>query len=131
MFAYAVRRVIYMIPIVFGVILFTFILFYVVNSPDALALKELQKAANPDTIRQWKLDKGFLTYTQEGLVKKRLIESGELDGINNIGDGDVRPVSKWSLFLQYLFDLITFNFGRDRDDRLISQVLLQGAVPSL
>lgn len=131
MFAYAVRRVLYMIPIVFGVILFTFILFYVVNSPDALAMKELQKAANPETIRQWKIDKGFLTYTEQGLEKKQFIESGKSPQGLTISDEDVRPVSRLILFFQYAWDLLTFNFGRDRDDRLVSQVLLKGTVPSL
>ena len=131
MFTYAIRRIFYMIPILFGVILFTFILFYVINSPDALALKELQKAANPETIRQWKLDKGFLTYTQQGLEKKHRIESGQVPAGTTLTDADVCSVSKWVLFRGYLFDLATFDFGRDRDDRLVSQVLLQGLIPSL
>lgn len=131
MFAYTIRRLAYMIPIVFGVILFTFILFYVVNSPDALAMKELQKAANPETIRQWKIDKGFLTYTRQGLEKKRLIEWGQAPQGLAITDEDVRPVSRPVLFFQYVWDVLTFDFGRDRDDRLVSQVLLGGAVPSL
>jgi peptide/nickel transport system permease protein len=120
-----------MIPIVFGVVLLTFTLFYVVNSPDALAMKELQKAANPETIRQWKIDRGFLTYTDQGLEKKRWIQSGQAPAGLSITDQDVRPVSRLILFFQYTKDLLTFNFGRDRDDRLVSQVLLKGAVPSL
>ncbi len=131
MFAYTVRRLLYAVPILFGVILFTFILFYMVNSPDALAIKELQKAANPDTIRQWKLDKGFLEYTEQGREKIRRIQSGEAPEGTTITEDDVRPVSKLVLFGRYFTDVLTLDFGRDRDDRLVSQVLLDGVVPSL
>ena len=131
MFAYTIRRLLYAVPILFGVILFTFVLFYMVNSPDALAIKELQKAANTETIRQWKLNKGFLEYTESGLKKKELIESGKAPEGTAITDEDVRPVSRFVLFLHYFTDVLTLDFGRDRDDRLVSEVLLNGVVPSL
>ncbi len=131
MFVYALRRVLFTIPILFSVILLTFILFYIINSPDALALKELQKAANPETILQWKLNKGFITYTEKGLEKKHLIQSGRAPEGITFTEEDVQPVSKSVLFIRYLSDLVTFDFGRDRDDRLVSQVLLRGVVPSL
>ena len=131
MFVYAIRRFLYMIPILFGVILLTFILFYVINSPDALAMKELQKAANEETIRQWKIEKGFLAYTKQGLEKIRLLESGTAPSGLSLTDEDVRPVSRFFLFFQYARDLLTFDFGRDRDDRRVSDVLLTGVVPSL
>ena len=41
MFAYIVRRLIYAIPILVGVNLLTFTLFFVVNSPDDMAASQL------------------------------------------------------------------------------------------
>ncbi|HPA46180.1 MAG TPA: ABC transporter permease [bacterium] len=131
MLLYAIRRILYAIPILFGVILLTFTLFYVINTPDALAIKELQKAANPETVRQWKIQKGFCVYTEEGLRKTKEIETGRASPGTVITDEDIRPVAMPVLFLRYGLDLLTFDFGRDRDDRPVSQVLLGGMVPSL
>jgi peptide/nickel transport system permease protein len=131
MLFYAVRRICYAIPILFGVILLTFTLFYVINTPDTLAVKELQKAANPETIRQWKIQKGFCVYTDEGLRKEMEVEAGRAAPGTVITEEDIRSVSKPILFLHYSVDLLTLDFGRDRDDRPVSQVLFSGMGPSL
>ena len=41
LFAYILRRMIYAIPILIGVNLLTFMLFFVVNSPDDMAVSQL------------------------------------------------------------------------------------------
>ena len=41
MFAYIVRRVLYAIPILIGVNLITFALFFIVNTPDDMARMQL------------------------------------------------------------------------------------------
>ena len=41
MIAYIVRRLLYALPILFGVNLLTFTLFFVVNSPDDMAVSQL------------------------------------------------------------------------------------------
>ena len=41
MFAYIIRRVLYAVPILIGVNLLTFLLFFVVNSPDDMAVSHL------------------------------------------------------------------------------------------
>ena len=41
MSAYIIRRMLYAIPILIGINLITFVLFFVVNSPDDMALMQL------------------------------------------------------------------------------------------
>ncbi|HTP62322.1 MAG TPA: ABC transporter permease, partial [Burkholderiales bacterium] len=41
MFAYIVRRLLYAIPILVGVNLLTFLLFFIVNTPDDMARMQL------------------------------------------------------------------------------------------
>ena len=51
MLAYIVRRVLYAIPILIGVNLLTFYLFFVVNTPDDMARMHLgMKRVTPDAI---------------------------------------------------------------------------------
>jgi peptide/nickel transport system permease protein len=60
MFAYIVRRVLYAIPILIGVNVITFLLFFVVNSPDDMARMHLgQKRVTPEAIEKWKAEKGY------------------------------------------------------------------------
>ena len=48
--AYIIRRLLYLIPIVFGVILITFILFNVVTTGDAIAKQRLGQHATQEQI---------------------------------------------------------------------------------
>ena len=51
MFAYIVRRLLYAIPILIGVNLLTFTCFFVVNSPDDMAVSQLgEKYVTPQAI---------------------------------------------------------------------------------
>ncbi|MGD8743576.1 MAG: ABC transporter permease, partial [Granulosicoccaceae bacterium] len=60
MFAYIVRRVLYAIPILIGVNLITFALFFVVNSPDNMARINLGvKHVTPEAIQKWKAERGY------------------------------------------------------------------------
>jgi len=60
MFAYIVRRVLYAIPILIGVNLITFALFFVVNTPDDMARMQLgTKRVTPDAIAKWKAERGY------------------------------------------------------------------------
>ena len=55
MLAYIVRRVLYAIPILIGVNLITFVLFFVVNTPDDMARMHLgAKRVTPEAIEKWK-----------------------------------------------------------------------------
>src|SRR5690606_41132335 len=60
MLAYLVRRVLYAIPILIGVNLLTFVLFFVVNSPDDMARMRIGvKRATPEAIERWKVERGY------------------------------------------------------------------------
>jgi peptide/nickel transport system permease protein len=60
MLAYIVRRLLYAIPILVGVNLITFLLFFVVNTPDDMARMQLgTKRVTPEAIQKWKSDHGY------------------------------------------------------------------------
>ena len=60
MFAYVVRRVLYAIPILVGINLITFVLFFIVNTPDDMARMQLgTKRVTPEAIEKWKADNGY------------------------------------------------------------------------
>src|ERR1044071_5649344 len=60
MLAYIIRRVLYAIPILIGVNLITFLLFFVVNTPDDMARMQLgTKRVTPEAIEKWKADHGY------------------------------------------------------------------------
>lgn len=53
MIAYIIRRLLYAVPIVVGVVLLTFILFFVVNTPAHMAKRTLGEKASREAIQQW------------------------------------------------------------------------------
>lgn len=59
MLDYVLRRLLYAIPIVFGVMLITFGLFYVVQSPRAMARKILGEKAPDQAIQNWLHNRGY------------------------------------------------------------------------
>src|SRR5690242_6375742 len=60
MIAYLVRRILYAIPILIGVNLLTFLLFFVVNSPDDMARMQLgQKRVSDEAVLKWKQERRY------------------------------------------------------------------------
>lgn len=60
MVSYIIRRLLYAIPILIGVNLITFALFFVVNSPDDMARVHLGvKRVTPEAIARWKQERGY------------------------------------------------------------------------
>ena len=60
MTTYLVRRILYAIPILIGVNLITFALFFFVNSPDDMARLALGgKRVTEESVQKWKRDKGY------------------------------------------------------------------------
>ncbi|OGT34537.1 MAG: peptide ABC transporter permease [Gammaproteobacteria bacterium RIFCSPHIGHO2_02_FULL_39_13] len=114
MFAYLLRRIIYAIPILIGVNIITFALFFIVNSPDDIARMHLgQKQVTPEAIQQWKAKEGydkplFLNHTQIGIKK--------------ITD---------TLFFTKSLELFTFQFGQSDQGRDISRDIDERMWPSL
>ena len=60
MTAYIIRRLLYALPILIGVNALTFVLFFVVNSPDDMARMHLGvKRVTPEAIEAWKAERGY------------------------------------------------------------------------
>ncbi len=60
MIAYLIRRISYALPILVGVNLLTFALFFVVNTPDDMARMQLGiKRVTPEAIEKWKEQHGY------------------------------------------------------------------------
>ncbi|MHA3770913.1 ABC transporter permease [Verrucomicrobiota bacterium sgz303538] len=112
MFNYIVRRLLYVIPIVFGVMLVTFILFFVLQSPETMARNVLGKRANPQNVQTWLHQRGY---------DKPLFFN-------------TRPGEKVfdSIFFNQMKSFATFDLGTsDVTGRELKEVLQQGALPSL
>ncbi len=114
MFAYIVRRILYAIPILIGVNLITFILFFVVNSPDDMARMQLgMKHVTPEAISQWKQAHG---YDKPLLVNTREDSSGLVTD---------------TIFFEKSLKLFAFEFGMSDDGRDIGYEISQRMWPSL
>lgn len=59
MTTYLIRRILYMIPIVLGVVVITFGLFFIVNSPEDMARTALGQKATPESIERWVADHDY------------------------------------------------------------------------
>ena len=59
MAAYLIRRMLYMVPIIFGVVVMTFALFFIVNSPRDMARTALGQKATPESIERWIADHDY------------------------------------------------------------------------
>ncbi len=114
MFAYIVRRIAYAIPILIGINLLTFTLFFVVNSPDDMARMHLgMKRVTPEAIEKWKAEHGYdrpVLYNQAASGIDRLTET---------------------IFFEKSVRLFAFDFGHADDGRDISHDIKQRMWPSL
>lgn len=114
MFAYILRRILYAIPILIGVNLITFTLFFVVNTPDDMARMHLgMKRVTPDAIEKWKADHGY---------DKPLVFNGDARGIERLTD---------TIFFEKSVRLFAFQFGNADDGRNIGEDIRQRMWPSL
>ena len=76
MTAYIIRRFFYAIPILIGVNVITFLLFFVVNTPDDMARMHLgQKRVTEQAIEKWKHERGY---------DKPVLWNSEVDGSDKI-----------------------------------------------
>lgn len=114
MFAYIVRRVLYAIPILIGVNLITFALFFFVNSPDDIARMQLgQKRVTPEAIAKWKIERGY---------DKPLLYNAQAQGSGKVTD---------TVFFRKSVSLFWFDFGRAEDGRDIGREIKTRMWPSL
>jgi peptide/nickel transport system permease protein len=114
MFGYIIRRVSYAIPILIGVNLITFALFFIVNTPDDMARMQLgAKRVTPEAVEKWKAERGYnlplaWNATAEGAAK----------------------VTQ-TIFFQKSARLFVFDFGYSEDKRSISTEIKARMWPSL
>ena len=114
MFAYIIRRILYALPILIGVNLITFMLFFMVNTPDDMARAQLgAKQVTPQMIAAWKAEKGY---------DKPLFYNEKASGIDKVTD---------TLFVNESLKLFTFDFGRSDANRDIAEEIKQRMGPSL
>lgn len=114
MLAYIIRRTLYAIPILIGVNLLTFWLFFVVNSPEDMARMQLgQKRVTPEAIEKWKQARGY---------DKPLLFNGDAQGAGVVTN---------TIFYEKTLRLFVFDFGNADDGRNIAHDIRQRMIPSL
>ena len=114
MFSYIVRRVLYAIPILIGVNIITFALFFMVNSPDDMARMQLGvKHVKQADINKWKQERGY---------DKPLFINTKAKGIHTLTD---------TIFYTKSISLFAFRFGSADDGRDIAYDIRQRMGPSL
>jgi len=114
MLAYIFRRMLYAIPILIGVNVLTFLLFFVVNTPDDMARLQLgMKRVTPEAIEKWKEDKGY---------NKPYVYNAEASGFEKISD---------TIFFEKSVKLFLFDFGVSDTGRDIGYDISQRMWPSL
>lgn len=114
MYAYVIRRVLYAIPILIGVNLLTFALFFIVNTPDDMARIHLgAKHVTEEAIERWKAEHGY---------DKPLFFNDSAVGVARLTD---------TLFVQKSLRLFVFDFGQADDGRDIGREITTRMWPSL
>jgi peptide/nickel transport system permease protein len=114
MLNYILRRVLYAIPILLGVNLLTFALFFMVNTPDDMARIHLgAKHVTPEAITRWKSEHGY---------DKPLFVNPAASGIEKATD---------TLFVEKSLKLFVLDFGAADDGRDIAREIGQRMWPSL
>ena len=114
MIAYLIRRILYSLPILVGVNLLTFALFFVVNTPDDMARMQLGiKRVTPDAIEKWKQQRGY---------DKPLFLNSAASGADKITD---------TIFWQKSASMFVLDFGYSDDGRSISREIATRMGPSL
>lgn len=114
MIAYIVRRILYALPILVGVNLLTFALFFVVNTPDDMARVHLgSKYVTPEAVERWKQERGY---------DKPLLFNAEAEGLGKVTE---------TIFAEKSLGLFVFEFGRSDEGRDIGYDVRQRMWPSL
>jgi peptide/nickel transport system permease protein len=111
--AYVIRRLLYAIPILIGVNLITFVLFFFVNSPDDMARMHLGgKRVTPEAIERWKVERGY---------DRPVVYNAGAEGAAKLTD---------TIFFQHSIKLFVFDFGSSDEGRDIRHDIGQRMWPS-
>ncbi len=114
MIAYIIRRIMYAIPILIGVNLLTFVLFFLVNTPNDMARFHLgMKRVTPQAIAEWKAEHGY---------DEPLFYNSAASGVGTLTH---------TIFFQRSVKLFVFDFGQSDDGRDIGYDISQRMWPSL
>jgi len=114
MMAYIVRRILYAIPILLGVNILTFVLFFVINSPDDMARMNLgMKRVTPEAVENWKQERGY---------DKPLLYNSSAQGTGKLTQ---------TIFFQKSLKLFQFEFGSSDSGRDIGYDISKRMWPSL
>lgn len=114
MTGYLLRRIGYAVPLLVGVNLLTFLLFFVVNTPEAMARMHLgQKYVTAEAITKWKQERGY---------DQPLFWNSDAEGTEKLTQ---------TIFVQKSAGLFLFRFGRSDNGRDISADIRQRMGPSL
>jgi len=112
MFRYLIRRLLYVIPIVFGVMVITFALFNLLQKPDVMARQILGPKASPQAVENW--------IKQRGYDKPVFLNFNKGASVFD------------SQFANCVVSLATFNLGvSDVSGQPVIERFKQGAIPSL
>jgi peptide/nickel transport system permease protein len=114
MSAYILRRLLFAIPILIGVNVITFALFFMVNTPDDMARMQLgAKRVTPEAIANWKHERGY---------DKPLLFNAAAPGFGKVTD---------TIFFEKSLRMFVFDFGRADDGRDIAREIRLRMGPSL
>lgn len=114
MLTYILRRILYAIPILMGVNIITFVLFFIVNSPDDMARMHLGgKRVTPEAIITWKQERGY---------DLPLLYNSNKIGIDRFTH---------TIFFNKSVRLFQFQFGASDSGRNISYDISQRMWPSI
>jgi peptide/nickel transport system permease protein len=114
MIAYIIRRILYAIPILIGVNLITFLLFFMVNTPDDMARIQLGvKHVTQPAIEKWKKDRGY---------DKPLLINTDASGVETVTN---------TIFFTKSLSMFWLDFGQADDGSNISYEIKNRALPSL
>lgn len=114
MLAYILRRLLYALPILIGVNLLTFALFFVVNTPDDMARLQLGvKHVTPEAIQKWKAERGY---------DRPLFWNPAAGGLQQLSD---------TIFFDKSARMFVGDFGQAEDGRDIAREITSRMGPSL
>jgi peptide/nickel transport system permease protein len=114
MIQYLIRRILYAVPLLVGVNIITFVLFFVVNSPDDMARMHLgQKHVTTEAIAKWKTERGY---------DLPLFKNNKAEGLGQFTE---------TIFYQKSVGLFLFRFGRADNGEDIGADISQRMWPSL
>lgn len=114
MIAYIVRRALYALPILVGVNVLTFSLFFIVNSPDDIARMHLgHRHITQEQVDSWKRERGY---------DRPLFYNAAAAGPARLSD---------TIFFDESLRLFVFDFGRSDSGRDIGYDIRQRMWPSL